>query len=58
MKDETLKRLEVYFNKVKDALGSPTPMGHINHIKQYKDYLSKELEDTKRKIENLKLGDK
>lgn len=55
MRSEKLIRLEGYVQDLKNKLSSPVPSKHEGHSDTYKQYLHREIEQTEKRIESLKL---
>lgn len=56
MSGDKLKKLEKYLAHVKERLASPIPPKHNESVESLMFYLNKELTETQRKIDALKLA--
>lgn len=56
LKDK-LERLEKFMAKMKERADAPIPLKHLTRAAQFKAFIKKEIEDTKRQIDSIKLGE-
>lgn len=56
MNKEKIDKLNKYADILKDKLNDKTPNKHINHKETYKQFLNRELETVKLKIEKLSIN--
>lgn len=53
---DQLKRLEVYFRILKDKDAAVLPDKHKHRCKEYRQFIIREIEAVKSKIDELKMG--